>query len=179
MVIGIDIDNTITNTYLTTQKYLSIYDNTYTDWHNLPEERKTEFLNLYIENIMTECSLKDYVKEALEYFKQNNYKIILITARNNKYSPKVKTITTNYLAKYNLPYDKIIFDDEEQENKGLSANQEHVSLFIDDKETNLDNIAKYNIECLLFDNQKHPQNCSKYKTFSNWRDIIEYIKRKD
>ena len=177
MIIGIDIDNTITNTYAKTMEYLAFYDQDCDDWHNLKPDQKKEFLELYIEKIMGECTLKDYVIEAFNELKKLGYKIILITARNNNYSPKVKDLTIAYFKKYNLPIDEIIFDDKLIAKKGPTAHKNKVSLFIDDKEENLDDVNSYHIECLKFASKKEPKNQSKYKTFTNWYDIIEYIKK--
>ncbi len=180
MVIGIDIDNTITNTHTTTMKYLAQYDKSCLDWHTLPYTKQAEFLTLYSDNILSECSLKDYVSEALNYLHNNGYKLIFITARSNRYSPNITTITQNYFAKYNIPYDDLIFNADYNTSKGEIAHQNKVSLFIDDKEENLDTIAKYNIECLKFISPNSKKSSSKYKTFTNWHDIIEYIDlRKD
>ncbi len=179
MIIGIDIDNTITNTFEASLKYLKIFDNNYDDWHKLPIDRKNQFLKLYIDNIMQEATLKDGVNDAFNYFKELNYKIILITARNNKHSLNTKDITIKYLEEHHLIYDKIIFDDDNLNDKGSIAQKENINLFIDDKDLNLDSVSKYGIECLKFTYPDDLEKNNKYKTFTSWYDIIEYIKRKE
>lgn len=179
MIIGIDIDNTITNTFEASLKYLKIFDNNYDDWHKLSLDKQNEFLNLYIDNIMEEATLKEGVNEAFKYLKEHNYKIILITARNNKHSLNTKDITIKYLEENQVIYDKIIFDDDNLNDKGTIAKKEKINLFIDDKDINLDRVSKYGIECLKFTYQDDIEKNNKYKTFTNWYDIIEYIKRKE
>lgn len=172
MTIGIDIDDTITNTTQTIKKYLALFDSTYTDYRDLPKEKYVKFLTRYHAQIMKTCPLKEYVKEAFAYFKKNHDKIIIITARDNKYCKDAMDITKRYLKNQNLSYDKIIFSDNQ---KGKYAFENKIDLFIDDKETVLDDISKYNIKCLRLTNESD----SKYKTFSNWHDIINYIKRQE
>ena len=59
--------------------------------------------------------------------------------------------------------------------KSTLAKENNIDIFIDDKENVLDKIASSsNIECIRFTSDKN----SKYKTFNNWYDIIEYIKTK-
>jgi len=173
MVLGIDIDNTITKTGKKARECLKLFAPEYDDYHQLPAQQLNEFLDLYEACIHETCELKEGVVEAFDYFNNNGYKIIIITARDNEHVPNQQEITKNYFAKHNLKYDKIIFN---QKNKGKCALDNRVNIFFDDKEENLDEIGSYGIECIRFTTK----NDSKYKTFSNWYDIIEYIKsRKD
>ncbi len=179
MVIGVDIDNTITNTHIATMKYLQMYDKNCSNWHNLSLDKQKEFLMLYVDNIIREATLKDYVKEGFLELHKLGYKIVLITARNNEESPNVKRLTEETLNKWGLYYDKILFDDDLTDKKGERAKSLNVEIFIDDKEHNLDDVASYGIEGLRFDFRGDGKITSKYKTFNNWRDIIEYIKTKE
>ena len=113
------------------------------------------------------------MQEAFRYLHDKGYKIIIITARNNKYHADVISDTIFYLHKYNLWYDEIIF--EEKNNKGDKAHKYHVDVFIDDKESNLDDINKYGIECLRFTTD----NNSKYKIVKNWNEVIAYFKSRE
>lgn len=175
MVLGIDIDDTITETTLVSNKYLAKFDKNYQDYHDLSQEKHFEFINLYLSDITKNNILKDGVKEAFDYFKSMGCKIIIITARNDYYTPNVKKLTKEFLDNNYIPYDKIVFDDVAIGDKSGYAKKEKIDIFIDDKETVLDRIKEVNphIECLRFTKDK-----SKYKTFDNWIDIIEYIKTK-
>lgn len=175
MVLGIDIDDTITETTITGNKYITKFDSSYQDYHNLPQNKYYDFLNLYLQDIVKNNILKDGVKEAFNYFKSIGCKIIIITARNDIYTPNIKKLTKEFLDNNNIRYDKLLFNDINNNDKSKLALDNHVDLFIDDKEIVLDKIAEAsNIECIRFTKDKG----SKYKTFSNWYDIIEYIKTK-
>lgn len=171
MILGIDIDDTIACTSHQGNIYIKEMFPDCTDYHNLPLNDYYKFINKYADKIRTNEPLMDGVKEAFLYFKEKNIKVVFITARNNAWSPNTEMVTKKYLEKYGLEYSKIIFD---KELKGSAAKEENVSLFIDDKEENLDDISKYGIECIRITNDKN----SKYKTFDNWKDILDYIKRK-
>ena len=173
MTIGIDIDNTITDNSKIIYKYIKIYDKSYDNYHDLPEDQYHEFLTTYIEDIMQNTDLKEGAKEAITYLHNNGHKIILITARNLYYSKNIINITLEYLKKHNIIYDKIIFGTKNNGQKGKDAFLNNIDIFIDDKESVLDDVAKYGIKCLKMGNKP-----SKYLCFNNWQDIINYIKSK-
>lgn len=169
MIIGIDIDDTITDTSIVANKYLTLFSRNYQDYHELPQEKYYDFLNEYQAEIVKNNILKEGCQEAFKYLKENGWKIIIITARSSEFDSRIEKLTKEFLANNNLIYDKIIFNAIE---KGTIASSEHLSIFIDDKEEVLDDVNKFNITCLRF-----TQKASKYKTFNNWYDIIEYIKK--
>ena len=171
MKIGIDIDNTIACTSFQGNVYVKEMFPECDDYHNLGMENYLAFIKKYADQIRTNEPLMDGVKEAFEYFKEKNIKVIFITARNDAWSPNTEKVTKDYLEKYGLEYDKIIFG---KEMKGAAAKEENVSLFIDDKEENLEDISKYGIECIRITKDKS----SKFKTFDNWKELLDYIKRK-
>lgn len=171
MVIGIDIDDTITETTKNIKKYLAEFAPGYLDYHDLPLKRYEEFMRRYVDIIMETDSLRSGVKEFFDYCYSKKYKIIIITARNKRYTNHSFEITEEYLKKNDLKYDKIIF---EQTEKGSAAFLNHVELFIDDREEVLDGIHSYGIECIRFTNSK-----SKYLTFYDWKEVLKFLKKKE
>ena len=167
MILGIDIDDTITNTSKVVNKYLQETYPNCRNYHLLSKKEYKQFLKKYIKLMRDEYELKEGVKEAWEYFKNNNFKIIIITARNNRFDRDNIKNTIAFLNKNGLFYDKIYF---RQVKKGKKAYKEHVDLFIDDKEKVLDGVSSYNIRCICMGDSL------KYKCFSNWFQIIDFIK---
>lgn len=176
MTIGIDIDNTITNT--------SIYSNTllkkeplYNSKNNYRELNKEEiknFLTKYIESIVESVLVKEDVIDTLSYWKNKGYKIVFITARgaektDNYTSLKSTFLTSLYFAKNNIPFDELVFF---QEEKGAACLNEFVDIFIDDKENVLDEVAKKGIKTLRISEEKVN---SKHKLVQNWQEIRKYI----
>ena len=144
MTIGIDIDDTITKTSEKAAENLAKYDNNYLDYHNLPKEKYEEFMKLYQAEILRTVERREGVKE-------------------------VKTITLDYLAQNELEYDKIILG---KENKGKIAKEEGIDIFIDDKETVLDDMVENGIKTI----RRTEKTDSKHVSFANWSDIVNYIK---
>lgn len=176
LTIGIDIDNTITNT--------SIYSNTllkkdplYNSKNNYRELNKEEiknFLTKYIESIVESVLVKKDVIDTLSYWKNKGYKIVFITARgaektDNYTSLKSTFLTSLYFAKNNIPFDELVFF---QEEKGAACLNEFVDIFIDDKENVLDEVAKKGIKTLRISEEKVE---SKHKLVQNWQEIRKYI----
>ncbi|HHX33182.1 MAG TPA: hypothetical protein GX713_03045 [Mollicutes bacterium] len=175
MKIGIDIDDTITQTYQTTLKYLKEY---YPGFHIEKEEdisdKKTfEFLVNHIEDIQSSAELKPGVKEAMDTLKEMGFEIIIITARGGELDYDHARITEDYLKKHKLPYDKIYYGDI---NKGDAALKENIDFFIDDRIYNLDDVSVHGVDSLHFVDDLSIY--SPYKKFDNWKDIIKYIKSK-
>ena len=114
MIIGLDLDNTICSTDKKIKKYSNIYCqekqiNEEVLWTN--DEYKQDFLRLYLEKIYKEAQLKQNCKKVLQELKKKNYKLLIITARRNKYlSVDMKTFIYNYFKKRNIIIDGIILD---------------------------------------------------------------------
>lgn len=167
MIIGIDMDDTIVETTLTANEYLKDFDADFKeDYHKHP--RYEEFMALYRKKIMQNAPLTKHVKEAFDFFNKNGYKVIIITYRPDTYVPDVNDVTIDFFKKHNLKYEKLI----NTYDKGIAAKENNVDIFIDDKTIHLDDVSEYGIECLRYSRVYD----SKYKTFSDWRDIIAYLK---
>ncbi len=167
MILGIDIDDTITDSSKTIDIYLKKEYPDYDNYHMLPKKEYKRFLKKYIKEMRDAYPIKEGVLEAWDYFKKNHFKIILITARDNKnYRGNIKD-TKKFLARHGIFYDKIYF---KQKKKGKKARKEHVDLFIDDKENNLDSVSRYGISCVCFGKS------SKYPSFLDWYSLLDYIK---
>ena len=167
MILGIDIDDTITDSSKTIDIYLKKEYPDYDNYHMLPKKEYKRFLKKYIKEMRDAYPIKEGVLEAWDYFKKNHFKIILITARDNKnYRGNIKD-TKKFLARHGIFYDKIYF---RETKKGKKAYKEHVDLFIDDKESVLDNISLYGITGVCMGKSNN------YQSFDNWDQLLKYIK---
>ena len=167
MILGIDIDDTITNTSLVVKKYLQKEYPGYDEYKKLPKKEYMRFLKHNLRKMRREYALKEGVIEAWRYFQQQHFKIIIITARNKKYDKDNFRNTILFLKQQGLNYDKIYF---KAKKKGKIAFREHVDLFIDDKEAILDQMALYGIKGICMGHS------SKYPSFDNWSQVIDYVK---
>ena len=172
MVIGIDIDETITNTHDEALKYVKKYApnlefNDYCD--DIKNKDVKAFLEKHAYNIQSNLTLKPYVKEAFSMFKEHGFKIVIITARGYDLNYEYERASIDMLKKYDLPYDEIYY---KQNKKGKIAKELNVSYFIDDKEKVLDEVKEHGIQTIWYTNEKKE---SKHLIFSNWLDIANYI----
>ena len=166
MILGVDIDDTITYTTRTIKKYLKQLYPDYDEYKNLPRKEYLHFLKKYMKQMRSEYELREGVKEAWEYFRKNHYKIIFITARNNKYYRESNQDTLEYLRQNGLFYDKIYFNEPK---KGKRAKRMYVDLFVDDKEVILDHMSAYGIKGICMGKSE------RYPSFDNWYQIIDYL----
>lgn len=121
MNIGIDIDNTITNTREIIMEYAEKFtkeNGLKRDWspgyYNVEyafgwdEETTQQFFDCYLMDIYRNVSPKD---DAVEVIKQlhEKHNIILITSRNER-SELIKEITIEWLDKHQISYDKLVMN---------------------------------------------------------------------
>ena len=171
MTIGIDLDDTLINTSKTANKYLKefINDESIIDFHKLSKKNYNKFLKKYLYNIQRESSIKDNAVDTINYLKDNNFKIVIITARGSRKFLKSKKITEDFLKTNNIIYDKIVYN---QNHKYKACQKEKIDLFIDDKEWVLDEIKNTGIKTLKF---LLNNEASKHNTVKNWQEVKEYI----
>ncbi len=160
MVIGIDIDDTLTTT---PKEVVELVD-------KLAKVDKKD-----LESILTthaseinKIRLKENFLEVLNYFKDKGHKLVFITARGSNGYEFLIPYTNEYFMKNNIPFDEIIYADEE---KGRSCQKLNVDVFIDDLEVNLDNVKSMGIKTLRMTDEEE----SKHDIVSNWLEVKDYI----
>ena len=176
MRLGIDIDQTIVNTSTVALEYANKYAKEL-NLKNYEELYKAEGLKFYIKyltEILKNVSLFPGVLEALNILKEKGFELIFITARGSSFEFDFtydhESITKETFKKYNIPHDKIIY---KCFPKGETAFKEKIDFFIDDKEENLDDIAKYGIKCLKMVSNINEE--SDHLKFDNWQDILKFL----
>lgn len=170
MRIGIDIDDTITNSkeYVTNLKK-QLYPE-YDCNKKLPDNVFLNFINQYDSIIHKNVKLKNGVKESLDYLKKQGHEIVFITARG-EFSKTSEEDTLNYFKKHNIPYDKLIC---EAYDKGKIAFDNKIDIFIDDLLTNCRSVNTYGIKVIKFARSDDQDKCE-FTVFDNWKEIIKYI----
>lgn len=121
LIIGIDIDNTITHTTEMILHYAQIFGkeqgiNTIPDmrYYYLEDilgwDRKTadEFLNTHLGRIYDEMQPKEQVTEVIRDLKKQ-HELILITSRNSQL-PATEEVTVNWLERNGVFYDRLILN---------------------------------------------------------------------
>ena len=167
MVIGIDVDDTLVSTSESFDRVVKKYNINFNkkfkdDWAE--DEVKFIFDN-YLEEILLDAEIKEGAKEVIDYLNNKNYKLIVITARSNKYKKNIKERTIEQLQKEGINISEFYFDEYE---KSLLAQKLKLDLMIDDSKYVYDNMKRVGIDCILFGD--------KIKT---WNEVLEYIKEKE
>lgn len=183
MKIGIDIDDTITNSWI---YYLPIYSKVF----DIPIEKLTlskpyqeaikdkytkeqfnDMLRPINDKYAINIPLKENVKEIIDKLYELGHSVIFITARTKDYTNPYQ-MTKDYLNKHQIKYDKIIVNASEKDKVCLNEN---IDLFIDDNIRNCTIVTKTGIEVIMFD-APHNQSAKEFKHLKSWKEIYEYIK---
>ena len=166
MNIGIDIDDTIANTYDVLFNYAQNYTindigkeikdvnrniitHMYcTNFHNWNKKEDKEFLDKYYEKTVLKVQPKMYAVENIKRLKESGDKIYLITARFLSDKFDVEKLTKDWLEKYGIPYDKLILN---SQNKVIAAKENDIDIFVDDSIKNCTEMAHVGIKTYMMD----------------------------
>lgn len=183
MKIGIDIDDTMADTFDYLMPYISEFfeiDIEYLKRNNisyntLPEKmkkREFEFAKTYYDRVIPHTPFKPDVSKYIYKIKTLGHQIIIITARDktlyhDEYETTIKELNSNQ-----IHYDKLIcsFD------KVTACKNEKIDLFIDDSISNCNKVSALGIETLLFNSKSNMDVATKFPRVDNWKDIYEKIK---
>lgn len=157
MNIGIDIDDTISETFETllpySQKYTiedlkrkseidmnqNFLDHFYIVYMNgWNEKEATDFWSKYYGEILKKVNIKKFASEVINKLKQEGHKIYLITARWDMPNDDIQGITKQWLIENNVEYDELIIN---ASDKLKLVEEKNIDIFIDDSFNNCKNIA--------------------------------------
>ncbi|MBT6048111.1 MAG: hypothetical protein HOG49_14985 [Candidatus Scalindua sp.] len=126
-------------------------------------------------NILKYLLPKGGAKEVLGDFKKNGYFITLLTLRNPNKNPQIKTITENWLHKYNIPYDSIVYT--KDKNAYIKKNESKVIMVVEDESEPLNSFKKLKTEVIVFKNDLN-KNIQQphFHTVSSWKEISSLSK---
>jgi len=169
MNIGIDIDDTISNSFesvfVESQKfdieelgnngeivqYGKVFDHNYIEiiYKNWTKDQIEKFWKKYFINMLTIATPKPYVAETIKSLKKENDKIILITSRYEPIEGKniIEMLTRKWLSKNKIVFDKLVLN---AQDKLIAAKEEKIDLFVDDSIAHCRRIQSGNIKALLF-----------------------------
>lgn len=158
MKIGIDIDDTISETFETllpySQKYTiedlkkesKIYikdeyaNHFYIVYMNgWNEKEATDFWSKYYGEILKKVNIKKFASEVINKLKLEGHKIYLITARWDIPNDNIQEITKQWLIENNVEYDELIIN---ASDKLKLIKEKNIDIFIDDSFNNCKSIAE-------------------------------------
>lgn len=186
MRIGIDIDDTITNTWEDVVPFYSLlfdvpieklkknkpYYNSLNDRYT--KEEYFKLIQPIYDNISPRVSLKKDVVNVFHKLHDKGHKIILISSRGEGFTDAYK-LTKEYLDKNNVVYDKIIVG--ASRDKAKACLEERIDLFIDDSYKHCMNVSKIGVKVLMAD-AYYNKDCLEFPHLKNWNDIYKYIENR-
>lgn len=168
MNIGIDIDDTISDTYDTMFPYAQKYtiedlkksgrinkpyeaiSHKYIQFmHEWNQEEDKEFWKRYYEQLISEVKVKALAVETIKKLAENN-KIILITARWENDKGTIYPTTIKWLKDNNIVYDELIINSDD---KLKTAKEYDIDLFIDDSFDNCKRVSSGDIKTFIMDSR--------------------------
>ena len=197
MNIGIDIDDTISETFETllpySQKYtiedlkkeskISIDNNCKNHFYIVNtngwnEKEAIEFWKKYYAEILRKVNIKKFASEVINKLRQEGHKIYLITARWDMDKDNVKEITKQWLKDNKVEYDGLVLN---ANDKLTIAKENNIDLFIDDSFNNCKTIAdNSNIKVYMMNSRVNGNiEDEKIKKVFSWPEIYDLIKREE
>lgn len=192
MIIGIDIDDTLTDIRdevgaeaLKYAKSLNkeidetkvVWDknnngSSFKERYNLNYDELLYFFRNIQEKITKKAKPRENVVDILKKLREEGHKIYIVTARDSEFHNDPYKLSKIWLDKNNIEYDKLIVD---ARDKVKVCKEQNVDLFIDDKLSNCQGISNEGIITIRITNytDQHPNIINK----KNWKEIYEYIKQ--
>ncbi|PKM76272.1 MAG: hypothetical protein CVU90_13585 [Firmicutes bacterium HGW-Firmicutes-15] len=189
MNIGIDIDNTITNTREIILDYVRIFDqenclktkvdlSQYSLEESLMWDAKLikRFLSTYLEDIYASVRPKPHAIEVITDLHQC-HSIILITSRNQR-DLSITESTLEWLSRYQLSYDKLVMNNTENMHhfsKLAACLENDIDVMIEDHH-DLSLELSEKIPVLMFDYPYNAHlNVNNITRVNNWLEVKEII----
>ena len=197
MNIGIDIDDTISETFETllpySQKYTvedlkreskvelkaDLSNHFYIVYMNGWNEKEAiEFWEKYYAEILRSLNIKKFAAEVINKLREDGHKIYFITARWDMKKDNVEEITKKWLKENNVEYDGLFLN---ANDKLTLAKENNIDIFIDDSFKNCKSIAD-NTKAKVYMMTSRVNgnlNDDKIKRVFSWPEIYDLISREE
>ena len=184
MRIGIDIDDTITNSTEVVKEYINKYDSLYCDDNRLKnkineivrgtfaDEIVRKFFRDYSLEMGNKIKVKDNAKEIIDKLKNEGNEIYIITARSDLFYDDAQKFCEEYLKNNEIYFDKLITA---QTYKVECCKNEKIDLMIDDAVDTVENLNKENIKAILFNSELNIDKNTNVKRVNNWLELYNAI----
>lgn len=191
MKIGVDVDNTITNTMPILKAYCRRYNDevikrnlemnekgySSRTLYNWTPEENLVFCNKYLQEIVLQADIKENAREIIEKIKNEGNEIYIISARSEPTFIDPYNVTKGFLDRNNIVYDKIIVNCED---KYTYCKENGIDLIMDDEPQNVNPISEI-IPVIVFEGLQNEdckgENVIKVNT---WKEVYkEYRKIKE
>ena len=196
MNIGIDIDDTISETFEILLPYAQKYtieelgkegiidfnkecvNHYYIEkMFNWSKEESVRFWNKYIDEILENVNIKVFASDIIKRLKEKGNNIFLITARWNTNENNVENVTIKWLENNNVIYDKL-FLNAEANRKVQIVEENNIDIFIDDSFENCKDVSERTKAKVYMMNTRVNEKFSlqNIKRVYSWSEIEHLIK---
>lgn len=187
MNIGIDIDDTLTNSSQVFIKYARIYNKINKINHTIntneldqkkafgwTEENQKEFAKKYLMQILLETTPNKNAVEIIKRLKEEGHNIYFITARKDSEIANMFDFTRLWLEKNKIYYDKLIVNSSD---KLIDCNENNIEIFIDDNYLTCKRIKdNTKIKVFMYEtNYNSWIDKIEIDRVKNWKDIYRII----
>ena len=193
MNIGIDIDDTIADTFETGMKYAEIFTKEYCHrnytnidrrlgnikshrhWQEIFEwnaEEEQEFFKMYYEKITKEVNLKEEVLDVVGKLYPEN-ELFFITARFETKECNIEELTKKWLEENQVPYHQLYLGRKKSE----VCQENNIDIFIDDSYENCKSVQMVNTKAYLMDHitNRNIEDKSIERVYG-WKDLYKKLK---
>ena len=175
MNIGIDIDETISNTHEILFSYAQKYTvedlgrsikepkegvmtgNGYCQaFHEWTVEEANNFWDKYYEIVLKEVTVRKFAKETIQKLRNQGHKIYLVTARFPRSCFDIRQVTEQWLNINGIEYDAIIYN---AQDKVDAVKLNKIEVFIDDAIINCKHVSEAGVKTYMIDSIEN-QGCN-------------------
>ena len=186
MKIGIDIDDTITNSIEALKRFIRTHevdelikdDLIHKKDHVLKNNKKEKLRHkFFVDNsieIGNSIKVKPNAKRIINKLHKEGYKIIIISARCNNYYKNSYEFCYNYLKRNNIYFDKLITS---QIYKDKTCIKEGIDLMIDDSISTCDRVNAVGIKTILFNSENNLEKETSFTRVNTWLELYDEIHR--
>ena len=187
MRIGIDIDNTITDTLPVLKQYCKKYNDEVvkrnlpmnekgfatTNLYDWTEEEEGGFCRKYLEEAVMKATIKQNADKIIRKLKEEGNTIYIITARLKHHFREPYKITEKFLRENGIVYDELMVG---ITNKKQCCIDKNIDIMLDDEPQNISTISQ-TIPVIVFE-AIHNEECNGNNIIKvkNWNEAYEIIK---
>lgn len=192
MKIGIDIDNTITDTLTILKQYCKKYNDEVvkrnlpmnekgfatTNLYDWTEGEEGEFCRKYLEEAVMQAKIKENADKVIKKLKEEGNTIYIITARLKHHFKQPYEITEKFLKENGIVYDELMVGITDKKQCCIDND---IDILLDDEPQNINSVSEI-IPVIVFE-AIHNEECNgsniiKVKTWHEAYDIIKKIEKK-
>ena len=197
MNIGIDIDDTISETFEVLLPYAQKYTinelkresniNMHQDFldhfyivkmNGWTEEEANKYWYLYYAEILKKVHIKFLAAETIQQLKEKGHHIYLITARWTMPNANILQITKDWLAQNHVEYDELYTDIAD---KVKLVQEKQSDIFIDDSYNNCKEVAEKTNATVYIMNSRMNENLKieNVKRVYSWAEVNYFVNKED